>query len=89
MKLAVEQRSSEELLEHDRKCSRSSECLAATDKNLSWRLALECENERLMQLLDDQRRALRDEEIVRTLAARYISLPVSINRQTKSAIVKP
>lgn len=72
MKLAVEQRSSEELLEYDRKCSRSSECFAATDKNLSWRLALECENERLMQLLDDQRRALRDEEIVRTLAARML-----------------
>uniref|UniRef100_A0A9J2Q4P0 PH domain-containing protein n=1 Tax=Ascaris lumbricoides TaxID=6252 RepID=A0A9J2Q4P0_ASCLU len=32
----------------------------------------ESENARLMQLLDDERRALHDEEIVRTLAARML-----------------
>lgn len=71
MNLAIEQRSVEDLQNYDRECSRSTEYHELRDKNLSWRLALECENERLMQLLDDQRRALRDEEIVRTIAARY------------------
>ncbi|VDK84719.1 unnamed protein product [Litomosoides sigmodontis] len=72
MNLAIEQRSVEDLQSHDRESSRSTESHALRDKNLSWRLALECENERLMQLLDDQRRALRDEEIVRTIAARML-----------------
>ncbi|CAG9531678.1 unnamed protein product [Cercopithifilaria johnstoni] len=72
MNLAREQRSVEDLQNYDRECSRSTEYRVLQDKNLSWRLALECENERLMQLLDDQRRALRDEEIVRTIAARML-----------------
>lgn len=72
MNLAIEQRSMEDLQNYDRDCSRSTEYRVLRDKNLSWRLALESENERLMQLLDDQRRALRDEEIVRTVAARYV-----------------
>lgn len=74
MNLAIERRSVEDLQKHDQECSRNTECRVLRDKNLSWRLALECENERLMQLLDDQRKALRDEEIVRTIAARYMCL---------------
>ncbi|VDK69255.1 unnamed protein product [Onchocerca ochengi] len=72
MNLAIERKSMEDLRKHDRECSRSTECRVLRDKNLCWRLALECENERLTQLLDDQRKALRDEEIVRTLAARML-----------------
>ncbi|VDN89651.1 unnamed protein product [Brugia pahangi] len=72
MNLAIERRSVEDLQKYDRECSRSTEYPILRDKNLSWRLALECENERLMQLLDDQRRALRDEEIVRTIATRML-----------------
>ncbi|EJW83609.1 hypothetical protein WUBG_05481 [Wuchereria bancrofti] len=72
MNLAIERRSVEDLQKYDRECSRNTECPVLRDKNLSWRLALECENERLMQLLDDQRRALRDEEIVRTIATRML-----------------
>uniref|UniRef100_A0A0R3RPD0 PH domain-containing protein n=1 Tax=Elaeophora elaphi TaxID=1147741 RepID=A0A0R3RPD0_9BILA len=72
MNLAIEQRSVEDLQKYDMECSRNTECRVLRDKNLSWRLALECENERLMQLLNDQRRALHDEEIVRTIAARML-----------------
>ncbi|VDM26940.1 unnamed protein product [Toxocara canis] len=70
MQLAAERRTKAELLEYDRSCSKRAENLTPTEKNLTWRLALESENARLMQLLDDERRALHDEEIVRTLAAR-------------------
>ncbi|EFO24443.2 hypothetical protein LOAG_04042 [Loa loa] len=72
MNMAIERRSVEDLRKYDRECSYSTECRVLRDKNLSWRLALESENERLMQLLDNQRRALRDEEIVRTIAARML-----------------
>uniref|UniRef100_A0A915PH47 PH domain-containing protein n=1 Tax=Setaria digitata TaxID=48799 RepID=A0A915PH47_9BILA len=72
MNLAIERRSMNELQKFDRECSRKAECRLLPDKNLSWRLALEFENERLMRLLDDQQKALHDEEIVRTLAARML-----------------
>ncbi|KHN78917.1 hypothetical protein Tcan_18047 [Toxocara canis] len=72
MQLAAERRTKAELLEYDRSCSKRAENLTPTEKNLTWRLALESENARLMQLLDDERRALHDEEIVRTLAARML-----------------
>uniref|UniRef100_A0A915AHD7 PH domain-containing protein n=1 Tax=Parascaris univalens TaxID=6257 RepID=A0A915AHD7_PARUN len=72
MQLATDRRTKAELLEYDRNCSKKAENLTPSEKNLSWRLALESENARLMQLLDDERRALHDEEIVRTLAARML-----------------
>ncbi|VDN07906.1 unnamed protein product [Thelazia callipaeda] len=74
MNLAMEMKSVEELQKYDRNSSCSKEYRSLSDKNLSWRLALECENERLMQLLEDQRIALHDEEIVRTLATRFTAI---------------
>ncbi|VDK53500.1 unnamed protein product [Anisakis simplex] len=72
MKLAIQYQTKEDLKRYDQKCSKKSEKLIATEKNLTWRLALESENARLMQLLDDERRALHDEETVRALATRFV-----------------
>lgn len=72
MKLAVDCGTSKELLEYDKKCSSRVENLSPSEKSLTWRLALEYENARLMQLLDDERKALHDEEVVRTLATRFL-----------------
>lgn len=72
MQMAIDRRTKNDLLEYDRKCSKRNDNLLQREKNLSWRLALESENSRLMKLLDDERRALHDEEIVRTLAARML-----------------
>lgn len=72
MQMALERRTKSDLLEYDRECSKRPENLICSEKNLTWRLALESENSRLMKLLDEERRALHDEEIVRTLAARML-----------------
>lgn len=72
MQMAIERRTRSDLLEYDRECSRRPENLITSEKNLTWRLALESENSRLMKLLDEERRALHDEEIVRTLATRML-----------------
>lgn len=69
MNLVIEYRSKSELFNFDRECSKRNENLGK-EKEYSWKLALEAENQRLTQLLNDERRALYDEEIVRELATR-------------------
>ncbi|TKR76705.1 hypothetical protein L596_017811 [Steinernema carpocapsae] len=72
MHLINEQRSKSDLLIFDRQESRRPENLASAEKNLSWRLALESDNLRLTELLNEERQALYDEEIVRTVATRML-----------------
>uniref|UniRef100_A0A0N5ARW8 PH domain-containing protein n=1 Tax=Syphacia muris TaxID=451379 RepID=A0A0N5ARW8_9BILA len=71
MQLAIRHQTKNDLLEYDRKRAAESDYPCVTEKNLTWRLALESENSRLMKLLDEERQALHDEEIVRTLATSY------------------
>ncbi|KAE9548926.1 hypothetical protein FO519_007871 [Halicephalobus sp. NKZ332] len=71
MNLVIEYRTKSELFNFDRECSRRSENVGK-EKEYSWKLALEAENQRLTQLLNDERRALYDEEIVRELATRML-----------------
>ncbi|KAK0415195.1 hypothetical protein QR680_011820 [Steinernema hermaphroditum] len=72
MQLVSEHRSKSDLLNFDRSESHRAENLGTAEKNLSWRLALEADNLRLTELLNEERQALYDEEIVRTLATRML-----------------
>ena len=70
MNLVIEYRNKSDLYDFDKEFSRRPENLGK-EKDLSWKLALESDNQRLTQLLNEERRALYDEEIVRELATRY------------------
>lgn len=78
MSLVIEFRTKADLLDYDRAYSTKSEHLGNHDKDISWKLALESENHRLTELLNEERKALYDEEIVRQLATRYAIISVVV-----------
>lgn len=71
MQLAIKYPTRDELFEYDKKRALENDCSYSAERSLTWRLALESENLRLTKLLDEERKALHDEEIVRTLATRF------------------
>uniref|UniRef100_A0A914YGF2 Uncharacterized protein n=1 Tax=Panagrolaimus superbus TaxID=310955 RepID=A0A914YGF2_9BILA len=69
MNLVTDYRNKSDLYEFDKEFSKRPENMGK-EKDSSWKLALESDNQRLTQLLNEERRALYDEEIVRELATR-------------------
>lgn len=70
MHQVIQSRTKADLLDFDRAFSLKSEHMGSHDKDISWKLALETENQRLVDELNEERKALYDEEIVRQLATR-------------------
>lgn len=71
MSLAMKYRSKDDLMRSDLEYSRRREHLGHSEKSIAWKIALETENQRLTDLLNEERKALFDEEVVRQLATRY------------------
>uniref|UniRef100_A0AC34FDH7 PH domain-containing protein n=1 Tax=Panagrolaimus sp. ES5 TaxID=591445 RepID=A0AC34FDH7_9BILA len=71
MNLVIDYRNKSDLYEFDKEFSKRPENMGK-EKDSSWKLALESDNQRLTQLLNEERRALYDEEIVRELATRML-----------------
>uniref|UniRef100_A0AC34PZC7 PH domain-containing protein n=1 Tax=Panagrolaimus sp. JU765 TaxID=591449 RepID=A0AC34PZC7_9BILA len=71
MNLVIEYRNKSDLYNFDKEFSKRTENIGK-EKEYSWKIALESENERLTEMLNQERRALYDEEIVRELATRLL-----------------
>jgi hypothetical protein len=71
LNLVIDYRNKSDLYDFDKEFSKRPENLGK-EKDYSWKLALESDNQRLTQLLNEERRALYDEEIVRELATRML-----------------
>ncbi|CAJ0579106.1 unnamed protein product, partial [Mesorhabditis spiculigera] len=72
IKLAISYRTKFELNDHDHRIANRGFGVKRKDREASWRLALEAENGRLLQVIEEGKRSLRDEEIVRALATRLL-----------------
>lgn len=70
MNLVIEYRNKSDLYNFDKEFSKRTENVGK-EKECSWKIALETENERLSEMLNEERKALYDEEIVRELATRF------------------
>uniref|UniRef100_A0A7E4VZQ4 PH domain-containing protein n=1 Tax=Panagrellus redivivus TaxID=6233 RepID=A0A7E4VZQ4_PANRE len=87
MNLVIEYRSKSDLFNFDREFSRRNENIGK-EKDCSWKLALESENQRLTQLLNEERQALYDEEIVRELATRMLDEERDRSEQFEKQVVE-
>ncbi|CAJ0941540.1 unnamed protein product, partial [Mesorhabditis belari] len=81
IKMGITFRTRVELSEHHRRIAQRSFGVHGKNRELSWRLALEAENARLLQIIEEGKRSLRDEEIVRSLAARMLEEERGKNEQ--------
>uniref|UniRef100_A0A0K0DUY9 FERM domain-containing protein n=1 Tax=Strongyloides stercoralis TaxID=6248 RepID=A0A0K0DUY9_STRER len=72
IRLAVECNNRDELTKFDMNHASLTECKKQKNKLMTWKTALEMENERLTKVLLEEKEKLRDEEIVRTMTTRML-----------------
>ncbi|CEF67509.1 Hypothetical protein SRAE_2000217100 [Strongyloides ratti] len=72
IRLAVQCNNRDELTKFDMNHASLTECKKQKNKLMTWKTALELENERLTKVLLEEKEKLRDEEIVRTMTTRML-----------------
>uniref|UniRef100_A0A0N4ZP20 ULP_PROTEASE domain-containing protein n=1 Tax=Parastrongyloides trichosuri TaxID=131310 RepID=A0A0N4ZP20_PARTI len=72
IQLSIECNNRDELTKFDMNHASLTECKRQKNKLMTWKAALEMENERLTKVLIEERGKLRDEEIVRAMTTRML-----------------
>uniref|UniRef100_A0A0N5C7P5 MATH domain-containing protein n=1 Tax=Strongyloides papillosus TaxID=174720 RepID=A0A0N5C7P5_STREA len=83
IRLSVDCINRDELTKFDMSNAEVTECKKQKNKLMTWKTALELENERLTKVLVEEREKLRDEEIVRAMTTRML-----FDEQDKVEILK-